>query len=75
MYNNPTQPPENFPAKDLEIALKALTIVGFNIYRYSDHFESTLDELSEWCRSGKLQVGSPPFWKIALHHPWLSSYD
>ena len=20
-------------------------------------------------------LGSPPFWKIALHHPWLSSYD
>ena len=37
-------------------ALKALTIVGFNLYRYSDHFESTLDELSEWCRSGKLQA-------------------
>ena len=56
MYNNPKQIPESVPSNDLEIALKALTIVGFNLYRYSEHFESTLDELSEWCRSGKLQA-------------------
>ena len=56
VYNNPKQIPESFPANDLEIALKALTIVGFNLYRYAEHFESTLDELSEWCRSGKLQA-------------------
>jgi NADPH-dependent curcumin reductase CurA len=34
--------------------LQELTIVGFNVYRYHEHFATSLDELSELCRSGKL---------------------
>ena len=38
------------------VALKELTIVGFNVFRYSEFFEETLDELSQLCRDGKLQA-------------------
>ena len=35
--------------------LKGLTIAGFNVYRYLDEFESSLDELSDMCKHGQLQ--------------------
>lgn len=54
-YNNPREV-VNYPSNDLVITLKALTIVGFNLYKYVEHFEESLDQLSEWCKSGKLQA-------------------
>ena len=55
LYNNP-QKVAMIPANDLMVALKELTIVGFNVFRYSEFFEETLDELSQLCRDGKLQA-------------------
>ena len=55
LYNTPQQVPM-VPANDLAVALKELTIVGFNVFRYAEYFEETLDELSELCRDGKLQA-------------------
>ena len=54
-YDNPGEI-DSYPSQDLAITLKALTITGFNLFKYSEHFEDTLDELSELCRSGKLQA-------------------
>ena len=45
-------------------------------FTLKQHIEKTHEkkkpscDIYTWC-----QLGSPPFWKIALHHPWLSSYD
>ena len=32
-----------------------MTITGFNIYKYVNDFYDSLNELSLWCTSGKLQ--------------------
>ncbi len=29
--------------------------MGLNVYRHAQHFESSLDELTEWCKTGKLK--------------------
>ena len=34
---------------------QSLTITGFNIYKYVNDFYDSLNELSLWCTSGKLQ--------------------
>lgn len=54
LYNCPRSIP-TVPANDMAVALKELSIYGFNVYRHMDEFESSLDKLSEWCRSGQLQ--------------------
>ena len=33
---------------------QSLTITGFNIYKYANDFYDSLNELSDWCTSGKI---------------------
>nr|ACO12769.1 NADP-dependent leukotriene B4 12-hydroxydehydrogenase [Lepeophtheirus salmonis] len=55
MYDTPCQVP-SVPAMDMDVALKELTIMGFNIYRCWDKVSEALDQLTDWCEEGQLQV-------------------
>ncbi|QQP56473.1 NADP-dependent leukotriene B4 12-hydroxydehydrogenase [Caligus rogercresseyi] len=55
MYNNPIEVP-SVPASDMDIALKELTISGFNIYRYWDKVQEALDQLTDWYEEGQIQT-------------------
>lgn len=54
-YNHIQNTPA-IPAMDLAVALKELTIVGFNVYRYYHLWENARERLSEWAKGDKLQA-------------------
>jgi len=54
-YNHIKSSPA-IPALDLAVALKELTIVGFNVYRYYHLWENARERLVEWTKAGQLQA-------------------
>ena len=52
-YNNPTHVPM-VPANDLSVALKEISIFGFNVYRHLGRKEEALDQIAEWCQDGTI---------------------
>ena len=52
-YDSPKNVPM-VPANDLAVALKEISIIGFNVYRHFSRKDEALDQIAEWCQDGTI---------------------